>query len=121
MKNKAWNLSQGDGRQYAASSFTIEQGQYAKINAYGLCGDDKIIIIEIDDAPNCSEMDSMGVIFKRLTSANKTGVIGSAGRYILARQVGSDQCDVLALNAFATVRMYTLKQGVHPVKDSGFE
>lgn len=125
--NKAWNLVGGDGRQYAASSFTIGEGQYAEIAALNLCGDDKIIVIKIIRPPVCSDGNPIGVITtdccgakSALTASNPIGRIGEFGEYIVAREVKRNNRKLLSPKADVRVTRYSLKKGVPPIDNKGF-
>ena len=118
--NKAWNLWQGDGNQYAQSTFTIKQDEYAVINAYSLCDGDNIIVLEIDDMPECTGVDSIARVYAILDFTAPKGIIGDAGRYILAREVGKDKLEIFSLNAYASVAKFKMVAGISNKETSGF-
>lgn len=128
IKNQAWNLKQGDGRQYALSSFTVDSGEFAKIAAYHLCGDDKIIVLELDAPDACSGGDTIASPISAsdccntgaLTKDNNKAQIGLPGRYILAREVSKCGNDIYAPQADVRVTKYELKNGVVPMPNAGF-
>ncbi len=125
--NKAWNLKPGDGLQYACSSFTINEGQYAEIAALNLCGDEKIFVIKIIRPPLCSDMDAIGVITPdccgvkaALTRSNSIGRIGEFGEYIVAREVDKRSQEPFSPQADVRVTRFTLKKGMAPLENKGF-
>lgn len=125
--NAAWNLAPGDDRQFAKSSFTIEEGQYAEISAFGLCKDEKIVIVKIIRPPVCTDLNTVGIINKgccgkkqALTADNQIGTIGQFGEYVIAREIHGTTMKILAPNADARVNKFTLKKGIAPMADTGF-
>jgi len=118
-RNKAWNLTQGDGMQFAKSSFRIRDDEYAKIQVYGACEGDNIILLSIDQAPeSCEDLDNIATCFAILKRCNAIITVATSGRYILARETGSDKTDIKALNVSARVTRRTIKPNIRGMCNS---
>lgn len=113
MKNTAWNLEQGDGLQFADSSFTIKDNEYARIQIYGACDGDKVVVLSIDDAPpNCEDLEHIATCFAILQKCNAIITVGSQGRYIIAREAGEDAGDIKSLNASVRVSIMKISENI---------